>query len=459
MTIDKSLKFFVLALVLLIGMSGVYATRGLYADGSFWLYEMLSRGGFYIFDGHRAYAQILMQLPVIIPLELGSQDLNLLIRAHSFGFVFVPLIFWLGALALQIDNRLFWFFLMAFCVTYLRSNFFAASECSITYGMTAFCASILLKQRIHLTLAALLIFTSVALTHSYEITLFLGLLLAILSILRLVKEKQDRVTLRFCIMISLVFFLISSYVGFQSAFFQRSYDGRSTANLSALTEIHFIYLLAIPLLIALLCIVASNKFKKILWVAIVLLICFYSLYALRWDHTNISFGYLSYAYRALVGVLLAEIIVSAMVLNYYFRPPSVTARHLASDARLGLIVTFFFMPLACLMLFHTHGFYKWCQRFEAEVMAVKHHTYINKTKINANHGMNSGYNWPWGNSYTSILLRGNAEALILNSSDYQAADGSCYESLGQATNQGLVECRTGGLYPLSPINKLGRLFP
>jgi hypothetical protein len=371
----------------------------------------------------------------------------------------VPLIFWLGALALQIDNRLFWFFLMAFCVTYLRSNFFAASECSITYGMTAFCASILLKQRIHLNLAVLLIFTSVALTHSYEITLFLGLILAILSVLRLIKEKQDSVTLRFCIMISAVFFLISSYVGFQSAFFQRSYGGRSTANFSALTEIHFIYLLAIPLLIALFCIVVGNKFKKILWLATLLLIGFYSLYALRWDHTNISFGYLSYAYRALVGVLLAEIIVSAMVVNYYFRPPLVTDKNMASDARLGLIVTFFFMPLACLMLFHTQGFYKWGQRFEAEVMTVEHHTHINKTKINTNHGMNSGYNWPWGNAYTSILLRGNAEALILNSNQYQSADGSCYESLGQATNQALVECRTSGRYPLLPIKKHGWLFP
>ena len=95
MNIDKNLKFFVLILLLIIGVSGVYAVRGLYADGSFWLFKMLSRDGFYVFDPHRAYAQILMQLPVAISLELGAQNLNFLMRAHSFGFVFVPLIFWI----------------------------------------------------------------------------------------------------------------------------------------------------------------------------------------------------------------------------------------------------------------------------------------------------------------------------------------------------------------------------
>jgi hypothetical protein len=81
---------------------------------------MLPEGGFYIFDPHRAYVQVLVQAPVALAIWLGALDLNILTRAHSFGFVGVPLIFWVGALALQFKSRLFWFFLMAFTVSYLR---------------------------------------------------------------------------------------------------------------------------------------------------------------------------------------------------------------------------------------------------------------------------------------------------------------------------------------------------
>lgn len=449
MNLDKSLKLFVLILMLLIGVAGVYAARGLYADGSFWLFEMLSRGGFYIFDPHRAYAQILMQLPVVVPLALGSQDLNFLIRAHSLGFVFLPLVFWLATLAIQINTRLFWFFLMAFCVTYLRSNFFAAGEFNITYGMTAFCASILLRQKITRTLSVLLVLTSMVLTHSYEMTLFLGPLLVALSAWRLWQAKQDSVFVRVCVILAIIFFLVSSYVGLLSAFFQRSYDGRSTANLSALAEIHFLYLLALPLLVTVLCLVRINYLKRILTVAIALLIVCYLLYASRWDQTNISFGYLSYAYRALVGLLLIEVVLLAFI----------TRKENLTDDRVGLVVTLFFLSLALSMFHHTYGFYKWIERFEAEAINLQHNTHINESRINTNHGMNSGYNWPWGNSYTSILLRGNAEAIILNSSHFQSADGGCYEGLRKNSSQALDACQKNRLYPLITLKKYGYLLP
>jgi hypothetical protein len=449
MNLDKSLKFFVLILMLLIGVTGVYAARGLYADGSFWLFEMLSRGGFYIFDPHRAYAQILMQLPVVISLALGTQDLNFLIRAHSFGFVVVPLIFWIAALIIQIHSRLFWFFVMAFCVTYLRSNFFAAGEFNITYGMTAFCASMLLRQNINRTLSVLMVLTSVVLTHSYEMTLFLGPLLVALSAWRLWQAKQDSVFVRACVILAIIFFLVASYVGLQSAFFQRSYDGRSTANLSALAEIHFLYLLALPLLVTVLCLVRINYLKRILTVAIALLIVCYFLYALRWDQTNISFGYLSYAYRALVGLLLIEVVLLAFI----------TRKENLTDDRVGLVVTLFFLSLAVSMLNHTYGFYKWIERFEAAAINLQHNTHINESRINTNHGMNSGYNWPWGNSYTSILLRGNAEAIVLNSSQFQSTDGSCFEGLRKNSEQALDACQRSRLYPFFTLKKTRYLFP
>jgi hypothetical protein len=410
---------------------------------------MLSRDGFYVFDPHRAYAQILMQLPVAISLELGAQNLNFLMRAHSFGFVFVPLIFWIAALAIQLNSRLFWFILMAYCVTYLRSNFFAAGEFNITYAMTAFCASILLRHNINRSLAVLLILVSVALTHSYEMTLFLGALLSGLAAWRLWRGQHDSRLARYCIAISIVFFVASIYVGFQSAFFDRSYDGRSTANLNALREIHFLYLLAMPPLVAAFCLTTIVNIRKALIVIAFFLSILYGLYTARWDQTNISFGYLSYAYRALVGLLLVGIILLAAIATRGNRPSS----------WLGIIVTFFFLSLSFPMLTHTYGFYQWIKRFEIEAIGLQHHTYINETTINRQHGLNSGYNWPWGNSYTSILLRGNVEAIILNSSQYQSTNGSCYEDLGRTSNQLSEQCQAKPLFPFLVLKKDGRLFP
>jgi hypothetical protein len=421
MIIDKTLKLFALALMLLIGVGGVYVARGLYADGSFWLFEMLSRGGFYIFDPHRAYAQILMQMPVIVSLELGVQDLNFLIRAHSIGFVFVPLIFWIAALALQINNRLFWLFLMAFTVTYLRSNFFAVGEFNITYGMAAFCASILLRQNIPLGLSALLMFASLVLIRSYEMILFLGPLLAGLASWRLLKEKHDLALTRVCIIVSLSFFLISSYIGLQSVFFQRPYDARSTANLGALTEIHLLYLVTIPLMASVLATASGKICKCITFFLAGILVILYVIYTLRWDKSHISFEYLSYAYRALCGLLLGQLLVCAAYIHYT-RCSLNRKNSLFWDTCLGIIATAFFISLSLPMLSSTNKFHIWLKRFEATALEITTNTPINLTDINMNHGLNQGPNWMWGNVYTSILLRGDATAVILNNTQCECLD-------------------------------------
>ena len=62
-----------------------------------------------------------------------------------------------------------------------KTNFFAAGEFSLAYGITAFCASVLLRQQLGVFLAVIMSLSAVALTHSYEASLFLGAFLAFLS--------------------------------------------------------------------------------------------------------------------------------------------------------------------------------------------------------------------------------------------------------------------------------------
>ncbi len=412
---ENTLKFFTVTLIILLCIAGVYSSRGLYADGSYWLVEMLPRNGFYIFDQHRKYVQVLVQLPVALAIWFGTLDLNILIRLHSFGFIGIPLIFWLGALALNFRNNLFWFFLIALSVTYLRSNFFVAGEFNTTYGMTAFCAAILLRKKLNFFLAILMFFTSLLLTHSYEATLFLGIFLSSLTAIRIVKISTDIKPVRVVLIMCFIVFLVSIYIGARSVFLERSYNGASTANLSALTELHFLFLALLPLLILSLASKYFQRFKYLILTSVGLIVFIYLFYSFRWDQSNISYGYYSYAYRALCCFLLIFILSITCVFRFWPERLKVMSFS-SSNISLAIAATIFFTSMSFLMLYHTYGYYKWLKSFEQQAISLKINSPIDKTSINTNHGQTYGYNWGWGNPSTSILLRGNAEAIVLNSS-------------------------------------------
>lgn len=456
---DRLLKLFALAVIVLIVITGVYAVRGLHSDGPAWLIEMLPRGGFFIFDSHRAYAQALVQAPVALAIWLGTVDLNTLIRVHSFGFIGVPVVFWLGALVLQFGNRLFWFFLMAFTVSYLRSNFFAAGEYSLAYAMTAFCTSVLLRQQVGVFLAVAMLLTGVVLTHSYEASLFLGAFLATLSIVRLWLVPTDPRSIKILLGIAFVIFLMAIYVGVRSAFFQRSYDGQSVANLGAITEIHLLYLLLMPALLVFLCTEYGRQIHKGLCAIVIFLAALYLVYAFRWDHRNISYGYYSYAYRVLCCFLLLGVLSLASAWRFWPHLFKTNACSASSSLYLSLGSFVFFMSMAWLMLYHTYGYYQWAQRFEQTAISIKVHTPIDKTTINTNHGLNHGYNWMWGNAFTSILLRGNAEAIVLNNSSFISPEPSIYDNLDLRDPLGSNNQATYNKYPLARFEKKSLLFP
>ena len=74
----------------------------------------------------------------------------------------------------------------------------------------------------------------------------------------------------------------------------------------------------------------------------------------------------------------------------------------------------FFLTMTAPMIHNTFGYYKWAQKFELIATELSVHTNFDDTTISANKGWTSGYNWMWGNPATSILLRGDAKAIVLN---------------------------------------------
>lgn len=93
------------------------------------------------------------------------------------------------------------------------------------------------------------------------------------------------------------------------------------------------------------------------------------------------------------------------------------------------------------LLAHTLQYYQWLKRFEKEALSVQGFVHIDQTAINGKGGWLEGVNWPWSNAMLSIILRGNAEGVVLNASDFNG-----YEH---------IDPRKVEKYPLSDYYKNG----
>jgi hypothetical protein len=408
----------VLFIMVFIAATGTLSARGLYADGPFWLYHMLLRGGFYIFDSQRAYAQFVVELPVYLAIEAGVRDLNALIRIHSFGLIGLPILFWCGALLIQLRTSIFWWLTLVFAVTYLRSGFFAAGEYNTAYSLVALSFSIILLKKISHFYQIILICCAIVLTHAYESMLFIGVFLALTCLVRIWLEKSDGRILNLILLISCTLFLYAAFVGVRSTFFYRHEDLQATINYHALFEPHVSYLLWM-IASAMLMVLAplSSWLKNVVAGLALLASLIYLVFLWRWDKSGISYGFYSYAYRSLGAFMLAGILFCVWLINV---APSIFRHQVfkLNEPLLACIVSLVFLVQACMLLGHSFGYYRWLKAFEKEALLTEGLVPIDQTEFNKGFGSVSGYNWPWSNATLSVLLRGNAEAIITNASNF-----------------------------------------
>ena len=438
-------RYFVLCILFVVVVTGTLSGRGLYADGPYWLYHMLLNGGLYIFDPHRAYAQFVVELPVYLAIELGMRDINALIRVHSFGFIGMPIIFWSWALILQFRTPVFWLLALACSVTYLRSDFFAAGEFNLAYGLVALCIAIILRKQITTFQTLVLLSASVVLLYAYESMLFIGIFLFVTCIVRLISEASDSRSTKFAIAISSCLYLYAAYVGAHSTFVDRAENLRAAINYGALFEPHVLYLIAMIVFSVLMLIGRLQdvaKFSIAVFAAIISII--YFLYIVRWDKTGISYGFYSYAYRSLGAFMMVGILSVAWLMTSF---PALVKRGMikVNVPLLCCVVSLVFILQSGTLLFHTAGYYRWLKTFEAAAMTVEGLVPIDQTEFGKGYGAVSGYNWPWSNATLSVLLRGNAEAMITNASNF---DG--WETFDPKTIE---------KYPLKKYTKSSPLFP
>src|SRR5664280_1923938 len=106
--LESGARWAVPVVIAAIAVNGVYASIGLFADGSYSMLGMLQRGGYFVYDPARWYADIVTQTPVVLAIHLGVNDVATLIRTQSLGLVAIPLAAWVGALAAQWKRHFYW---------------------------------------------------------------------------------------------------------------------------------------------------------------------------------------------------------------------------------------------------------------------------------------------------------------------------------------------------------------
>lgn len=412
------LKSGVLVAIALLAVIHVYAARGLYADGSYFLLEIISRGTFFDFDKPRYFSQIISQLPVVLGLHVGVNRMESLIWLHSLGLFGFPTLFWLLALYKVARNGLFWPFVMVFAVVYLNTSFFSIGEFNLAYSVVAYAMAILLgEDEIGIAMGSILLVLGLILTRSYEGLLFLGPLLYAVSVLRLVRESSQIVE-RIFLSIAAFLFAVAFAISLWSILFPRD-----PANLAGATNLASLISNKQWVLSALaaglyLGMYLLSRYKRLMWLcgvlsSFVIVLLFYpGFYATPFQN---------YSMRAF-GSLVMFCAFSLMVIARF----RVIGPDMACQAKeAGGLKAVLFRLLPILMLtaliipdiHHTLGFRRFIHMFKEATDSQVGIQAAESTKLLIPEAI--VYSWAWTYPTLSLLLRRNEHgAIILNPKYY-----------------------------------------
>lgn len=407
-------KALVLFCVLLIAALGIYAARGLYADGSFFLYNILLQKNYWDFDKPRAFVQIITQTPVVIGIKFGIKNITELIYLHSLGLVGIPVIIWVFALIQHLQSRHFWTLLVAFSATYLSSGFFAIGEYNLTYALAAYCFSILLKDKLTYSDSVLVVAAAISLTRSYEAMIFLGPTLFLFTARRLINQESNQII--FEKLISLVLgFLFSSATAISA--WSVLYP-RDPANLAGAGNIFHIvksgYFIFLILMISIYFLIQITTKKTI--ATLVLVAAASTVYFIAepkiWNSPSMNYGF-----RSISGLILCSIFLAVFARELIKKHESNKISSAENSAQAEkLVALLLFLSLSFASATYSFEFSRWIKNFETEARKASSWTHIDE--VMPADGCYSDFSWAWTNPSLSIILRGNSAGGILNGKSY-----------------------------------------
>ena len=161
-----------------------WISRGLFVDGSAFLMNIVRNGSFFDFYAPRLYSMVLAQLPIVAAIKLGVTDLHLLGRLLSFGLFALPSTFYTLALVrARRDPVLLAVVIAAIAVVFMTTSFFIVGEYNTAYALTIFIAvRLVAAERLTVGDSLVLLAASVLAIRTYEVFIYLGPLLAAMSL-------------------------------------------------------------------------------------------------------------------------------------------------------------------------------------------------------------------------------------------------------------------------------------
>jgi hypothetical protein len=173
-----------------------WVSRGLFVDGSKLLIDMVRYEWFVTFRGPRFHTEVSNQILPVIGIKLGVTDLHLLARLLSFDLFCVPTLFYSLALwRAHRDAVVLAAVLAAVGIVFMTTSFFIVGEYNTTYALTVMGAVWLVtSDRLRLGDGIVLLAVAIFLLRSYEVTLFLGPLMAVMIFWRVASAtSQSRI--------------------------------------------------------------------------------------------------------------------------------------------------------------------------------------------------------------------------------------------------------------------------
>jgi hypothetical protein len=161
-----------------------WISRGLFVDGSAFLMNIVRNGSFFDFYQPRLYAMVLAQVPIVAGLKLGVTDLHLLGRLLSLGLFVLPTVFYTLALVrARHDPVLLAVVIVAIAVVFMTTSFFIVGEYNTAYALVVFIAvRLVTAERLGVGDSLVLLAASVLAIRTYEVFIYLGPLLAAMTL-------------------------------------------------------------------------------------------------------------------------------------------------------------------------------------------------------------------------------------------------------------------------------------
>lgn len=165
---------------------------GLNSDGSAFLASIVSAGGFTTYeDDARSYVIALSQIPVVVGLTLGVDNLKWLAILYSFGTLAVPALLLQAALhRAKGDEALLGLVVGSIAVIFMTTCLFSVGEYNTTYALLVLAIVILASKPPRLLFdSAVLVALGLVAVRAYEAMLYLGPVIAAVAIWKMPRPE------------------------------------------------------------------------------------------------------------------------------------------------------------------------------------------------------------------------------------------------------------------------------